>query len=201
MKIKLVRKETLLEVFQVTERQLYNLEQDGIAVKYKGGYKLVESIKNYCALSKKRSGGAGEKTVSSLEISEILGIAERTTRELAMKGILKKDTEGVYKLKESIQGYLNYKLGDGEESKNEIYLKKKADREIKEIALLEKKGELVRKSDVREFIGTMLITFKNTILAFPDKLASRIEIDNRIRQDIKDGLTEILEELSANEYN
>lgn len=200
MKIKLVRKETLLEVFQVTERQLFNLEKDGIVVKYKGGYKLVESIKNYCAMSKKRSGGISKDTLSSLEMSEVLGIAERTTRELAMKDILKKDSEGVYKLKESIQGYLSYKLGDNEESKNEVFLKKKADREIKEIALLERKGELIKKADVKEFLGTMLITFKNTILAYPDKLASKKEIDPQIKQEIKEGLTEILEELAIDEY-
>ena len=200
MKIKLVRKETLLEVFQITERQLYNLEKVGIAVKYKEGYKLIESIKNYCAMSKKRSGGIGEDTVSSVDLSELLGIAERTTRELAMKGILIKESEGVYKLKESIQGYIIYKVGDSKEGNNEVFLKKKADREIKEISLLEKKGELVRKADVEEFLATMLITFKNTILAFPDKFASTRELDHQIKSEIKDGLSQILEELSTNEY-
>lgn len=200
MKIKLVRKETLLEVFQVTERQLYNLEKVGVAVKYKEGYKLIESIKNYCIMSKKRSGGTGEDTISSVDLSELLGIAERTTRELAMKGILIKESEGVYKLKESIQGYIIYKVGDSKESNNEVFLKKKADREIKEISLLEKKGELVRKADVEEFLATMLIIFKNTILAFPDKFASTRELDSQIKSDIKDGLSQILEELSTHEY-
>lgn len=200
MKIKLVRKKTLLDAFQVTEKQLANLEKDGIAVKYGEGYKLIESLKNYCDMKQKRHGGSQEGNVSLMELSEILGIAERTVRELTMKGALKREGVGVYNLKKSIQGYLAYKLGNGEESRNEILLKKKADRELKEMSLLEKKGQLVKKDDVKNFISTLIINFKDTILAFPDKVASKMELDTKVKQEIKDGLSEILEELSANEY-
>ena len=79
-------------------------------------------------------GGAQEGNVSLVELSEILGIAERTVRELTMKGALKREDVGVYNLKESIQGYLTYKLGNSEESKKEILLRKKADRELRELA-------------------------------------------------------------------
>ncbi len=200
MKIKLVRKKTLLEAFQVTEKQLVNLEKDGIVVKYGEGYKLIESLKNYCDMKQKRHGGSQEGNVSLVELSEILGIAERTVRELTMKGALKREDVGVYNLKESIQGYLTYKLGNSEESKKEILLRKKADRELREMALLEKKGELVKKSDVKEFLGGMLISFKESLLAFPDKLASQNDLDPKIRDEITGSMDELLEELEAYEY-
>ncbi len=200
MKIKLVRKKTLLEAFQVTEKQLANLERDGIVVKYGEGYKLIESLKNYCNMKQKRHGGSQEGNVSLVELSEILGIAERTVRELTMKGALKREDVGVYNLKESIQGYLTYKLGNSEESKKEILLRKKADRELREMALLEKKGELVKKSDVKEFLGGMLISFKESLLAFPDKLASQNDLDPKIRDEITGSMDELLEELEAYEY-
>ncbi len=200
MKIKLVRKKTLLEAFQVTEKQLANLERDGIVVKYGEGYKLIESLKNYCDMKQKRHGGSQEGNVSLVELSEILGIAERTVRELTMKGALKREGVGVYNLKESIQGYLTYKLGNSEESKKEILLRKKADRELREMALLEKKGELVKKSDVKEFLGGMLISFKESLLAFPDKLASQNDLDPKIRDEITGSMDELLEELEAYEY-
>ncbi len=200
MKIKLVRKKTLLEAFQVTEKQLANLEKDGIVVKYGEGYKLIESLKNYCDMKQKRHGGSQEGNVSLVELSEILGIAERTVRELTMKGALKREDVGVYNLKESIQGYLTYKLGNSEESKKEILLRKKADRELREMALLEKKGELVKKSDVKEFLGGMLISFKESLLAFPDKLASQNDLDPKIRDEITGSMDELLEELEAYEY-
>ena len=200
MKIKLVRKKTLLEAFQVTEKQLANLERDGIVVKYGEGYKLIESLKNYCDMKQKRHGGSQEGNVSLVELSEILGIAERTVRELTMKGALKREDVGVYNLKESIQGYLTYKLGNSEESKKEILLRKKADRGLREMALLEKKGELVKKSDVKEFLGGMLISFKESLLAFPDKLASQNELDPKIRDEITGSMDELLEELEAYEY-
>ncbi len=200
MKIKLVRKKTLLEAFQVTEKQLVNLEKDGIVVKYGEGYKLIESLKNYCDMKQKRHGGSQEGNVSLVELSEILGIAERTVRELTMKGALKREGVGVYNLKESIQGYLTYKLGNSEESKKEILLRKKADRELREMTLLEKKGELVKKSDVKEFLGGMLISFKESLLAFPDKLASQNDLDPKIRDEITGSMDELLEELEAYEY-
>ncbi len=200
MKIKLVRKKTLLEAFQVTEKQLANLERDGIVVKYGEGYKLIESLKNYCDMKQKRHGGSQEGNVSLVELSEILGIAERTVRELTMKGALKREGVGVYNLKESIQGYLTYKLGNSEESKKEILLRKKADRELREMTLLEKKGELVKKSDVKEFLGGMLISFKESLLAFPDKLASQNDLDPKIRDEITGSMDELLEELEAYEY-
>ncbi|GLI54739.1 hypothetical protein PM10SUCC1_02540 [Propionigenium maris DSM 9537] len=200
MKIKLVRKKTLLEAFQVTEKQLANLERDGIVVKYGEGYKLIESLKNYCDMKQRRHGGSQEGNVSLVELSEILGIAERTVRELTMKGALKREDVGVYNLKESIQGYLTYKLGNSEESKKEILLRKKADRELREMALLEKKGELVKKSDVKEFLGGMLISFKESLLAFPDKLASQNELDPKTRDEITGSMDELLEELEAYEY-
>lgn len=200
MKIKLVRKKTLLEAFQVTEKQLANLERDGIVVKYGEGYKLIESLKNYCNMKQKRHGGSQEGNVSLVELSEILGIAERTVRELTMKGTLKREDVGVYNLKESIQGYLTYKLGNSEESKKEILLRKKADRGLREMVLLEKKGELVKKSDVKEFLGGMLISFKESLLAFPDKLVSQNELDPKIRDEITGSMDELLEELEAYEY-
>lgn len=199
-KIKLVRKTTILEILGVSERQLLNLEKDGIAEKHGDGYKVVETIKNYVAMSKKRTGGTGKNTVSLADLSEILGIAERTTRELAMKGVLKKTGDGVYVLKDSIQGYINHKFGDEKESKNEVLLKKKADREIKEIDLLEKKSQLVKKDHVKEFLGNMLINFKNTLLAYPGRLAAEKIIEAWLKDRIEKDLKEILEEWAADEY-
>lgn len=199
-KVKLVRKTTILEVLGVSEKQLYNLEKSGIAEKSGDGYKIVETIKNYVAMTKKRTGGTGKNTISLADLSELLGIAERTTRELAMKGVLKKTDSGVYILKDSIQGYINHKFGDEEGSKNEVLLKKRADREIKEIDLLEKKAQLVKKDHVKEFLSSMLINFKNTLLTYPDRLAAEINLDSELKNRIEKDLKGILEEWIVDEY-
>ncbi len=200
MKIKLVRKKTILEILQVSEAELEHLIEGGVVIEYGGGYKLIESLKNFCELKQGSPSNTKRDAVSSQELSKLLGIADRTVRELSLKGVLRKEATDKYALTESIQGYLTYKIGNSEESKNEIFLKKKADRELREMALLEKKGDLVKKSDVKEFLGGMLISFKETLLALPDKLASRSELDPKIRDELKSDIEDLLEELAAYEY-
>ncbi len=200
MKIKLVRKKTLLEVLQVSEGRLKELIKEGVVIEHGGGYKLIESLKNFCELKQGASSDTKRNTVSSQELSKFLGIADRTVRELSLKGFLKKEATDKYALIESIQGYLTYKIGNSEEGRKEIHLKKKAERELKEMALLEKKGDLVKKSDVKEFLGGMLISFKETLLSLPDKLASQNDLDPKTKEQLKNDIEDLLEELAAYEY-
>ncbi len=200
MKIKLVRKKTILEILQVSEAELKHLIEGGVVIEHGGGYKLIESLKNFCELQQGSSSTPKIEAVSSQELSKLLGIATRTVRELSAKGILKKVDIDKYALPESIQGYLEFKVGSGEESRKEILLKKKAERELKEMALLEKKEELVKKSDVKEFLGEMLLNFKETLLTFPDKLASQNNLDPKIKDEITSCMEELLKELETHEY-
>ncbi len=199
-KTKLIRKSTLLEILGISESRLYQLEKDGIAEKKGDGYKVIETLKNYVEMTKKRNGGITSETLSLSELAILLGIAERTVRELAMKGIIKKEDTGVYKLKESVQNYMNYKLGGDED----LALKKKADREIREIALIERKQHLtdtlVKKAEVKKFLSSMVIVFKDTLLSYPDRLQAEKKIELPLKKQMVLDFQEMLEEIINHEY-
>ena len=68
-KTKLIKKSTLLEILGISESRLYQLEKDGIAEKKGEGYKVIETLKNYVEMTKKRNGGNTSETLSLSELA------------------------------------------------------------------------------------------------------------------------------------
>ena len=97
---------------------------------------------------------SGELTASAAELGVWLGIAERTARELAVKGVLVRTGSGRYALRPSVQNYVAYVRDQAEATGGTARLVVERAREARERAdrlslqNATARGELVRVADV-----------------------------------------------------
>lgn len=155
-----------------------------------------------------------EMIVSSKTLEGLLGLKSRTIRDLADKGIVKRDSHGKYLLWESAKGYIqalkavsagkNIKTDDDEESLNldtERAMHEHTKRQITEIKLQLIKGQVHKAEDVQRVMTDMFAKFKSKMTAMPSKLARKLEDKKRadIQQILKEEIDEALTELA--DYN
>ena len=128
-----------------------------------------------------------------------LKIPERTFYKMVKDGILPKRADGVYVLGEVAEAYFKNKFGgDGIRAAKLRY--ELANAELKEIDLAERKGELVKISDVNKQVGDNILNAKNKLLAMPGKIAPEITgmndtraIEGILKREIYAALTELAE--------
>lgn len=198
----------LSETLGISERYLRELANDGIVEKIeKNKYDLLESVKRYLKSTEKILGNNRdeENEINNKNLADILGVADRTLRELAQRQVVMKKEKGVYLFKESVESYIRYlknKNDKNQETVSEELRKKQADRELSEIKLEEKKGNLHEVAVVKIFVENMLISFKQKMRAIPTKLAPVLAVEkdkNKIEALIKKIIDDALREMSKYE--
>lgn len=159
-------------------------------------------------------------TVSSKIIGEVIGVGERQVRNLANEGILIRNSHGKYLLLKSVKNFIiNLKISkagekvDSDFDEAELHLnQEKAKNEhwkamISELRLALFKGTMHRSEDVGRVITNMFASFKNKMLAIPATLApklegkSRLEIQELLKKDIEQALTELAAYNPADYYS
>lgn len=153
--------------------------------------------------------------VSSKVLEALFGVKDRTIRNLADKGIIKRDSHGKYLFWNSAKSYItvlkvanagksNTKtddtadcLGLDEEKAQHEHLK----RQITEIKLQLIKGQVHKAEDVEAVMSDMFVKFKSKMTALPSKLAKRLEGKPRteIQRILKNEIDNALVELAS--YN
>lgn len=156
-----------------------------------------------------------EKLISSKELSEILGISDRTVQLLAKEGYItcqKKGNCNRYNLYQVIQEYIDYyaKKGDKvfsslEEGKlhEEVRLKR-AKADAAELELNELKGSLHSAADVEKITTDLVLAVRSGLLSLPGRLAVDIveaKDAAEASEIIKKEVYSLLEELADYEYN
>lgn len=175
----------LAEILDINERYLRELAKEGIIIREgTNKYDLKESIQNY--MSYRSTPQNNSEGLSAVEVGAILGLSERSVRELAIKGIVTKLAKGNYDPLDSARKYIEHlKTKDDGAAKEELARRNKAQRELQELKLQEASGELHRAEDIAKYVGDMLIAFKTSMRAIPAYLANLVveETDvNKIRE-------------------
>ena len=104
----LVSKRVILLVLGIGERQLSNLIRNNIIEKIGERFDLVITIRKYLEFKGANKNSEESSVISSNNLGIILGISDRTIRELAQKGIIVKESKGNYLKDESIKNYIEY---------------------------------------------------------------------------------------------
>lgn len=152
-----------------------------------------------------------EIVVASKVLESLFGLKDRTIRDLADKGIVKRDSHGKYLLWNSARGYITalkainagkkgVKTEDDEQDLDydrEHAAHERVKRQISEIRLQLIKGQVHKAEDVERVMTDMFEKFKSKMNAIPSKMAkklegkSRIEIQTVLREEIDGALIEL----------
>lgn len=152
-----------------------------------------------------------EIVVASKVLESLFGLKDRTIRDLADKGIVKRDSHGKYLLWNSAKGYITalkainagkngIKTEDDEQDLDydrEHAAHERVKRQISEIRLQLIKGQVHKAEDVERVMTDMFEKFKSKMNAIPSKMAkklegkSRIEIQTLLREEIDGALIEL----------
>lgn len=152
-----------------------------------------------------------EIVVAPKVLESLFGLKDRTIRDLADKGIVKRDSHGKYLLWNSAKGYITalkainagkngIKTEDDEQDLDydrEHAAHERVKRQISEIRLQLIKGQVHKAEDVERVMTDMFEKFKSKMNAIPSKMAkklegkSRIEIQTMLREEIDGALIEL----------
>ncbi len=144
--------------------------------------------------------------VNQKELAQCLGISSRRVRQLKDEGLFQlSKAERGYILEKSIQEYIEYKV-NAETGRRASISKEEVQAEHEEVKmkisllkLRKLRRELHEAEDVEAFLSSMLLRFRNRLLAVPSKLAMEVagETDlNVIMQVTKREMLAVLEELA-----
>ncbi len=159
--------------------------------------------------------------VASKVLESLFGVKDRTIRDLADKGIVKRDSHGKYLFWNSAKGYITalkainagkngIKTDDDEQELN--YDEEHAKHEhvktqITEIKLKLILGQVHKAEDVERVMTDMFEKFKSKMNAIPAKMAkklegkSRTEIQTMLREEIDGALIELASYNPADFYS
>ena len=139
-------------------------------------------------------------SVSQGFMAKVLGLTQGRISQLLDEGILVRDEEsGQPRLLDGIKNYYLSKnaAGSGVNFWTEKALHEKAKRELAEVKVAQRKGELYEAPAVEQFLAECIIIFRGKLLGMGHKLAKRLE--GRTAAEVCDiidaEVTEILEEL------
>lgn len=154
-----------------------------------------------------------ELLVSSKVLEALFGVKSRTIRDMADKGIIKRDSHGKYLFWNSAKSYITAlkvaNAGKGssntEDAEEEIDLDvekaqhERLKKQITEIKLQLIKGQVHKAEDVEVVMTDMFEKFKSKMTAMPSKLARKLEGKNRteIQRVLKKEIDNALVELAS----
>ena len=135
---------------------------------------------------------------TSKAVAQWLGLTERRIRQMRDAGIIREAKPGLYDMKPTVQAYLAYlrnNTGDLNQQRAELT---KAKKELAELELGERKGNLHRTEDVEQALTTMLMNFRTKIMSMPAKLAKTVagmsesaEIYDLLKKETDEALDEL----------
>ena len=140
-------------------------------------------------------------TVTQSFMGKVLGLSQQRISQLLDEGILIRDeVTGRLAFYDSLKSYWLSKnaTGDTVNFWKERGLHEKAKRELSELKLAERRGELYEAATVEAVLSELLITFRNRLQGVGHKLAARLvnETAAQISQAIDAEISDILAELS-----
>lgn len=138
---------------------------------------------------------------SSSELAGLLTISDRRVRQLAETEVLTRQPEGDFILPEAIEEYYAYKYKPDEavDYMEEKALHEKTKRELAELELAKRRGEVHDAEDVQIVMTDMLTNLRSQLLGLPTKMAQLLAnrdagyIDTALTEEIEERLAELSE--------
>ena len=148
------------------------------------------------------NGDVSEITISQSELAKLLGISQPRISQLIDEKVVIKDEgdpRGSVYLFDSAKNYFlsNKTSSDGVNYWQEKARNEKVKRELNELKLQERQGELYDAADVESAIAETIVTLRTNLLALPAKFSSQLEgkskaeIYQLLNAEIEDKLQEI----------
>lgn len=163
-----------------------------------------------------------EILVSSKVLESLFGLKDRSIRDLADKGIIKRDSHGKYLLWDSAKSYITFlkvmNAGKGARTEaiqgdeqldldEERAQHERLKRQITEIKLQLIRRQVHKSEDVERVMTNMFAKFKSKITALPAKMARRLEgkkrldIQTILKKEIDNALKELADYKPADFYS
>lgn len=139
-------------------------------------------------------------TTTQGEMAKILGITQPRVHQLIEEGVVVRDDNSGVLVVESMQNFYKLKSKITDEPadfEKEKALHEKAKRELAEIELAEKRGDMHNTQDIEIMVGGLITVFKKNILAIPSKMALVLsgkqpeEVNEILTQEMSQCLTEL----------
>lgn len=122
-----------------------------------------------------------------------LDLTEKRVKQLTKEGVLEEKRPGLYELRPNVVRYIRYKTGGANDLNTERALLVKAKREMADLDLKLRKGELHRSQDIEAAMTNIFLNFKIRLLALPGKLAPELA-NIRQKEEVFDRLTQVVNE-------
>jgi putative uncharacterized protein FNV2232 len=180
----LANEKQLSKVLNISDRRVRELFK---AYKSENGsYPLIKCVTEF--INQTRNGDINLVTQKTL--AEILGLSEKTVKELANRGVLEKNSNGQFDLKDSLKKYLTVT--------DERNKKKAVEREYQQYKLEILQDKYHLDEDVKYVLTDILIKFKAKLQATAVKIDNEVnDISEADRLDyLKNTLINCLEELA-----
>jgi phage terminase Nu1 subunit (DNA packaging protein) len=146
------------------------------------------------------------RIVSTIELSEIIGLTDRRVRQLARAGSIPRHTRGRYDLIDAVRGYIAYLKEraleveiDGESHEQSKARLTRARADIQERASLQMAGILIPLDQIELSWSTVIAMIRQRLIALPDRVAPEVhdaESVNDTKEKLRLAIYEILTELS-----
>jgi len=140
-------------------------------------------------------------------LAKMFGVTSRYINQLAKEGVLEKRAPGRWPLEQNVNRYIEFlrsgKKDPEEQESKSIYWEEKAKheaakREMAELQLAKLKNQMHDAATVELVMTDMLTTFKNRLLALPQKISPKIiglksiaEVNDVLASEINEALTEL----------
>lgn len=159
MKKILAKSTTISDILGISERHV----RDIFTEEKDGRYDLLLCIKDYLKRARLDTG----EYVSEKTLAEIIGVTDKTIRNLTARNILSRNDEGKYHLKENLKAYMK--------ANDENIKLKKAQRMMTEFKLKEYKREYHKASDIELIMTQLLVGFKSKLLGMARKMSAELK--------------------------
>jgi len=140
-------------------------------------------------------------------LAKLFGVTRRYVNQLATEGVLEKRAPGRWPLEQNVNRYIEFlrsgKKDPEEQESKSIYWEEKAKheaakREMAELQLAKLKNQMHDATTVELVMTDMLTTFKNRLLALPQKVSPKViglksiaEVNDVLASEINEALTEL----------
>ncbi|CUU72081.1 hypothetical protein [Campylobacter hyointestinalis] len=138
--------------------------------------------------------------VSTNELADFLDLTPRRVQDLEVDGVFSKIARNQWDLKECFLKYLDYKVDSATSNLGltEARAKKEfADAQLKELALAEKKEQVISIDKLQKELSDIAITLSNQLYNIPNRLKMNFELSDEVLAKLCELIEDTLTELKS----
>ncbi|WP_104753711.1 hypothetical protein [Helicobacter salomonis] len=187
--------ETLATLLELPKDKVLTLRQEGILIREESGWPIAQNLQNYAAFLK-NSKEKDPNSLTSEQLSNVLGVTIQRLSQLYHAGVLVKSAKDNWNLTESLKNFITYKLQNEESDLGIARARKElADAKLKELSYKERVGELLTFDTIAKALQDIAMTISNKLYSLPHILKRKHHLDAPFIQTLNEEIEAILSEL------